>query len=121
MMTTRILLIDDEPRWINFAQNDLVEGRFDIVVAADLETAIEKLEENKYDLVIASSRRLDVLEIIKERFSDKKVIITTVQPSVKEALTSYRLGARGYFAKSFGQNDLLNHVEEIVQPKTNGS
>ena len=117
-MTIRILLIDDEPRWITFAQNDLNEDRFDIVVADNPATAIEELEEDQYDLVIASSRRLDILEIIKQRFADKKVIITTVQPSVKEALASYRLGAKGYFAKSFGPSDLLNRVEEIVRPST---
>ena len=110
----RILLIDDEPRWINFAQNDLLDNQIEIIVASDLEKAIERLEKNQYDLVIASSRRLDVLEIIKERFDDKKVVITTVQPSVKEALASYRLGARDYFAKSFGQNDLRKRVEPLI-------
>ena len=108
----RILIIDDEPYWIDFARGDL--ARFEIVIARDVETAVAELEKDQFDLVIASSRRLDVLEIIAERYSDKRVVVTTVQPTIQEALDAYRLGALRYFAKSFGQHDLVKHVGELV-------
>ncbi len=111
-MRTRILIIDDEPCWIEFAKNDL--NQFEIVVAPDKETAITELEANQFDLVIASSRRLDVLEIIAEKYADKRVVVTTVQPTTEEALAAYRLGAKRYFAKSFGDRDLVEHVEGII-------
>ena len=111
-MKTRILIIDDEPRWIDFAKNDL--SKFEIVVALDAETALAELEANLFDLVIASSRRLDALEIIAKRYSDKRVVVTTVQPTTHEALAAYRLGALRYFAKSFGRQDLLDRVREVI-------
>jgi len=111
-MKTRILIIDDEPRWIDFAKSDL--SKFEIVVAPDTETALAELETNQFDLVIASSRRLDVLEVIAEKYSDKHVVVTTVQPTTQEALAAYRLGAMRYFAKSFGRRDLFNRVEEVI-------
>ena len=113
-MMTRILIIDDEPRWINFAKSDL--GKFEIVVAPDTETALAELEADQFDLVIASSRRLDVLKVIAEKYSDKPVVVTTVQPTTQEALAAYRLGAMRYFAKSFGRQDLFDRVRLI---KTN--
>ena len=62
-MKGRILIIDDEPRWIDFAKSDL--SKFEIVVARDIETAIDELEADQFDLVIASSRRLDMLDTIR--------------------------------------------------------
>jgi len=115
-MKTRILIIDDEPRWIDFAKNDL--SKFEIIVAHDAEVALAELAADQFDLVIASSRRLDVLKVIAEKYSDKQVVVTTVQPTTQEALTAYRLGAMRYFAKSFGRRDLFNRVEEIIPSYT---
>lgn len=111
-MKARILIVDDEPRWIEFAKNDL--SRFEIVVAPDAQTALDELEKGEFDLIIASSRRLDVLELIARKYSSKRVIVTTVQPTTREALAAYRLGALRYFAKSFGRNDLFKHVQEVI-------
>jgi DNA-binding NarL/FixJ family response regulator len=71
-------------------------------------------------LIIASSRRLDVLKTIAEKYADKQVVVTTVRPTTQEALTAYRLGARRYFAKSFGPQDLFERVREVI-PSTTGS
>lgn len=112
-MKARILIIDDEPRWVNFAKNDL-SSKFEIVVAQDKKTALAELEADQFDLVIASSRRLDVLEIIRKKYSDKRVVVTTVQPTTQEALSAYRLGAIRYFPKSFSPRDLFNHIKELI-------
>ena len=111
-MKTRILIIDDEPRWIDFARSDL--GKFEVVTAPDTKTALTELEADQFDLVIASSRRLDALKVIARRYSDKRVVVTTVQPTTQEALAAYRLGAMRYFPKSFGHRDLFDRVEEVI-------
>ena len=108
----RILIIDSEPRWIEFAKRDL--GIFEIVVAKSEEEAIVELEGDQFDLVIASAASLDILKIISEKYSEKKVVVTTVQPSTQEALQAYRMGAVRYFPKSFSQQDLLNNIKEVL-------
>lgn len=112
-MSARILLIDDEPRWIDFAKSDL--SKFEIVVVPDTQTALAELEAGQFDLVIASSRRLDTLEAIARKYTDKRVLVTTVQPSTQEALVAYRLGAIRYFTKSFGRRDLFERVREAIR------
>src|SRR5512137_15694 len=107
-MKTRILIIDNEPRWLNFAKSDL--GKFEIVVARNVDSALAKLKRNRFDLVIASSNNLDVLREIAEKYADKRVVVTTIHPSTREALDVYRLGALRYFPKSFSPKDLFNHV-----------
>jgi DNA-binding NtrC family response regulator len=108
----RILIIDDEPHWLEFAKRDL--NKFEVVVASDTRTALAELVTNQFDLVIASSRRLDVLEVIVRRCSYTRVVVTTVQPTTREALAAYRVGAIRYFPKSFGRQDLFNHVRDVI-------
>jgi DNA-binding NtrC family response regulator len=114
---SRILIIDDEPRWIEFAKGAL-EG-FSIEVAPDLETALAKLEDNRYDLIIASSRRLHVLEVIARQYPDKRAVVTTVRPTTREAINASRLGALDYFAKSFLSGDVADKVDEVISKPTN--
>jgi DNA-binding response OmpR family regulator len=111
-MKARILIIDNEPRWLDFARNDL--GKFEIVVAPDSATALAELEADQFDLVIASSNNLDILKEISEKFADKRVVVTTIRPNTREALDAYRLGAMRYFPKSFSPKDLLNRVREVI-------
>jgi DNA-binding NtrC family response regulator len=115
-MKIRILIIDNEPRWIDFARTDL--GGFEIVVAPDTSTALKELEDDQFDLVIASSGYLNILEDISRRFSDKQVVVTTVKPNTQEALDAYRKGAKRYITKSFHEQDLLKNVRELVPPKS---
>ncbi len=117
-MKTRILIIDDEACWINFAKKDLDE--FEIVVAPNAKVALAELAADQFDLVIASSRRLDVLEVIAQKHADKRVVVTTMQPTTQEALTVYRLGAMRYFAKSFRPLDLWNHIKDLLAAPTKG-
>ena len=112
----RILIIDSEPRWIKFAKRDL--GVFEIVVAKTEEEAIAQLDEDKFDLVIASAASLEILKVISEKYSEKKSVMTTVQPTTQEALQAYRMGTIRYFPKSFSQQDQLNNVKEVLSRKS---
>jgi DNA-binding NtrC family response regulator len=112
MKKIRILIIDDEPRWIDFAKSDL--SNFDIVVIKNTKSALMKLKSKSFDLVIVSSRRLDTLELIKKKYADKPVLVTTVRPTTKEALSAYRLGASRYVTKSFRPQGLLEQVREVI-------
>lgn len=111
-MKVRILIIDNEPRWLKFVKSDL--NIFEIVVAPNTKKALAKLKRDKFDLVIASSKNLEILETISKKYSDKRVVVTTVQPTTREARDAYRLGAVRYFPKSFNPKDLLNHVKDVI-------
>ncbi len=115
-MSTRILIVDNEPRWINFVTSTL--DTYDIVVASDMMEALKELEDDHFELVIASSRCLDILEIIRERFADKQVIVTTIRPTTQEALEAFRKGAARYFTKTFNTQELLSHINDLILAPT---
>lgn len=113
-MPARILIVDDEPRWLNFAREDL-KVVFEVEVATNLEVALAKLEKSHYDLIIASSRRLDVLEAISQLYPKKPVVVATGQPTTHEAIKIYRLGAMDYFAKDFQPEVVSGKAREAIK------
>jgi DNA-binding NtrC family response regulator len=113
-MQARILIIDDEPKWMQFARDDL-GASFEVEVATDLETALAKLKETRYDLIIASSRRLHVLETIRAAFPEKRMVVATGQPTTREAINIYRLGVLDYFAKDFRREVVSQKIREAIQ------
>ncbi len=112
-MKTHILIIDDEPRWISFAKSDLATS-FEIIVVPDADAALAELEAGQFSLVIASSHWLDALKDIGQKYVGKPIVVTTVQPTNQEARSAYRLGARGYFAKSFNSDDLFDEISKVI-------
>jgi DNA-binding NtrC family response regulator len=113
-MPARILIIDDEPRWIEFARSDL--GKlFEVEVATDLETALDKLKRKHYDLIVTTSRRLEVLETISKEYPRKRVVVATGQPTTREAISMYRLGALDYFAKDFRSEVISEKINRAIQ------
>lgn len=111
-MSARILIIDDEPRWIEFTTK--LGNGFKIEVAQDLKTALSKLDRNAYDLVIASARCTDILTAINKRHPETRIAIATGQPTTREAITMYRLGVYDYFAKDFRQEVVSERIQEAV-------
>jgi DNA-binding NtrC family response regulator len=112
-MKQRILIVDDQPEWVEFAKDELREYKLE--VATSSEAALPKLEKERYDLIITNIRRLDVLQAIAEKYPDNHVVVMTISPSTQEAATAYRLGAMDYFPRSFRSQSVLVVVEEAMR------
>jgi DNA-binding NtrC family response regulator len=112
--THRLLIVDDDPRWIQFAEVDLGEA-FEVNVATGLENVLARLRQNHYDLIIVSSRRLDVVKLIHTQFPQKRVVVATGQETVGEAINAYRLGVYDYFAKDFRSEIISQKLDEAIQ------
>lgn len=112
-MKQRILIVDDQPEWLEFARDELREYKLE--VAKSSEAALQKLKKKRYDLVITNIRRLDVLQAIADKYPDNHVVVMTISPSTREAATAYRLGAMDYFPRSFRSQSVLAVVEEAMR------
>jgi len=118
-MTARVLIIDDEPRWVNFVRDNLgVE--YEVDIATSFEDALATLRKGGcYDLLIVSSRWLDILEAIAKEYPDKRVVVATGQPTTGEAITVYRFGILDYFAKDFRFDVVSEKIQEAIKkPRT---
>ena len=112
-----ILLVDDDASLRRVLEFQLVEAGFQVVTAADGETALEIFEKAQIDCVITDLRMpkmsgLDLLAKIKTRNQEIPVIVITAFGDVETAVAAMRQGAFDFITKPFNRDAILLTLEK---------
>lgn len=102
----RILVVDDEASIRDVLAKTLALADYDVEVAPDGRTALERLRVQPYDLLIADLKMpgMDGLSVIREakRYrAELPVIIITGYSTESAAIEAVNLGVSGYLTKPF--------------------
>jgi excisionase family DNA binding protein len=102
----RILVVDDEASIRDLLAKTLALAEYDVDVAADGRSALERMRLYPYDLLIADLRMpgMDGLTVIREakRYkADLPVLIITGYSTESSAIEAVNLGVAGYLTKPF--------------------
>ena len=103
---TRVLVVDDEASIRDLLSKTLALAEYDVDVAADGRSALERLRLYSYDLLIADLKMpgVDGLTVIREAKrlkADLPVIIITGFSTEASAIEAVNLGVAGYLTKPF--------------------
>ena len=117
----KILLIDDH-KLIKIGIKVLLEDDEKISVIDDCASKtefLEKIKDNIYNLFICDislpdGSGYDILEIIKEKKLDAKVIILSMHEDKSYIKNAFRLGASGYVTKSTAHEEILQAIEKVI-------
>ena len=117
----KILLIDDH-KLIKIGIKVLLEDDEKISVIDDCSSKtefLEKIKDNIYNLFICDislpdGSGYDILEIIKEKKLDAKVIILSMHEDKSYIKKAFRLGASGYVTKSTAHEEILQAIEKVI-------
>ena len=115
----RLLVVDDEPGMRSFLAWRLRARGLEVQLARDGQEALEQLERQPFDLVIAdvTMPRLDglaLLEAIKLRHPTTEVILMTGFSTVEMAVNAMQLGAFNFLLKPFRLIVLLKAVDQAL-------
>jgi len=102
----RVLVVDDEASIRDLLAKTLTLAEYDVDVAPDGRSALERMRMNPYDLLIADLKMpgMDGLAVIREakRYkADLAVIIITGFSTESSAIDAVNLGVAGYLTKPF--------------------
>jgi len=102
----RVLVVDDEASIRDLLAKTLALAEYDVDVASDGRSALERMRMYPYDLLIADLKMpgMDGLAVIREakRYkADLPVIIITGFSSESSAIDAVNLGVAGYLTKPF--------------------
>ena len=102
----RILVVDDEASIRDLLSKTLALAEYDVDVAPDGRSALERMRMYPYDLLIADLKMpgMDGLTVIREakRYkADLPVIIITGFSTESSAIEAVNLGVAGYLTKPF--------------------
>lgn len=117
-----LLLVDDEETFLHSTAELLRQAGYTCDEAVDAEEAIEKLQENDYDLVIADIKmpgnaNLELVQQLADQSPSLPVILVTGYPSMETAVDAVNLDAYAYFVKPMDFDELMEHVDEAVERK----
>src|SRR5690348_8335915 len=110
-MIDKILLADDEPLMLRFMEETLRRHGKEIAAVEDGAAAIEKLEQEPFDLIISDIKMpqkggLEVLRAAKALHPQCLVILATAYGSIEAAVEAMRSGAFYYLIKPFSPEAL---------------
>ncbi|MBU3105706.1 response regulator [Clostridium gasigenes] len=119
-MKKRILIVDDEKN-IRIALKQCFKGEnYKVEMANDGKEAIEKLKNDRYDLILMdyqmpNKNGLEVLEDIRKNNIETRVIIMTAYGTVDIAVDSMKLGAVDFISKPFTIAKVKDVVRESIK------
>lgn len=108
----RVLVVDDEESIRELLAKMLAMAEYDVETAPDGRVGIERLRQQKYDLLISDLKmpNVDGLALIREArhlAASMPVLIITGYSSEQSAIEAVNLGVTGYLTKPFRAPQVL--------------
>jgi DNA-binding response OmpR family regulator len=118
MRSTKILVVDDEPKIRRIVTSYLIDEGYDVAEAHDGESAL-LVADSDLDLVILDIGLpgidgIDVLRELRSR-SDVPVILVTARAEETDRLIGLSVGADDYVTKPFSPRELVLRVKAILR------
>jgi two-component system alkaline phosphatase synthesis response regulator PhoP len=119
-MTSRILLVEDEPSLVVALSDLLADAGYDVETATDGDLGLTKATSGSFDLVILDvmlprKSGFDVCRELRQAGADLAVLMLTAKTEVTDRVTGLKSGADDYLAKPFYPSELLARVEAMLR------
>jgi len=118
-MSKRILIVDDEPRYLRLLEANLRTEGYEVATAQDGVQAIEVFSSQPIDLVLLDIMmpRLDGFEACQRirEFSNVPIIMLTAKGEEQDRVRGLDLGADDYLVKPFSATELLARVRAVLR------
>jgi two-component system KDP operon response regulator KdpE len=116
---SRILVVDDEPQLCRALRSTLSALGFVVADAASGEAALERVREEKFDLILLDINLpgfngLETCRAIRAR-SDVSILMLTVRDRSEDKIEALDAGADGYVTKPFDVNELLARIRAALR------
>jgi len=118
-MAKRILIVDDEPRYLRLLEANLRTEGYEVTTAQDGMQALDVFSAQPIDLVLLDVMmpRLDgfgTTQRLRE-FSNVPIVILTARGEEQDRVRGLDLGADDYLVKPFSATELLARVRAVLR------
>ncbi len=120
-MSTRILVIDDEPQIRKFMRISLAANGYEVIEAENAAQGIEAANSQQPDLLILDLGLPDldgqeVISAVRER-SDVPIVVLSVRAGELDKVEALDRGANDYIVKPFGVAELMARVRAVLRQR----
>lgn len=122
MPKIKILLVDDEEKFVQTLSERMQMREVGSDIALDGEQALKQLEDKKPDVMVLDLKMpgmdgMEVLRRVKNAYPDVQVIMLTGHGTEKDEEEARKLGAFEYLQKPVEIDVLMKHVKRAYQSK----
>jgi len=115
-----VLIVEDEPEMAQLLAKGLREEQFEISLARDGRTALEKSEQTDFDVILLDvmlpqMNGLEVARRLRHREQDTPVLMLTARDAVPDIINGLNAGADDYLTKPFSFLELLARIRALVR------
>jgi DNA-binding response OmpR family regulator len=114
----RILIVEDEARLARHISSALIEAGHDPAIVQDGETAIGRVQEITFDLILLDVMLpgmdgFEVLQSLREAGTRARVLMLTARGELNDRVTGLQMGADDYLSKPFAMQELVARVRAL--------
>ena len=118
-MSKRVLVVDDEKLIVKGIRFSLEQDGMEVECAYDGEEALEKVKENKYDIILLDLMLpkisgLEVCQQIRE-FSQMPIVMLTAKGEDMDKILGLEYGADDYITKPFNILEVKARIKAIMR------
>jgi len=115
-MKPKILLLDDEESLIKWLSYALQERNYIVFATTEPKTALQKIKEEKFDIIISDIRMpqmdgFQFLRKVREIYPTLPVIFITAYGSMESVIIALRDKASDYILKPFGIDEIILRIK----------
>jgi two-component system, OmpR family, alkaline phosphatase synthesis response regulator PhoP len=119
-MSSRILLVEDEPGLVMTLTDLLVHEGFEVDTAGDGEVGLAKASARQFDVIILDvmlpkKTGFDVCRELRQKGVDSAILMLTAKTQVVDRVVGLKLGADDYLPKPFDPVELLARVDALLR------
>ena len=118
-MSRTILVVDDEPRFVELARDYLEHAGFRVITANDGRGALDVARHDRPDLIVLDLGLpgLDGLDVTRELRRDGSIpiVMVTARDDELDKLLGLELGADDYLTKPFSPRELVARVKAVLR------
>lgn len=117
MKQFRILVVDDEPRILNFLTSKLRASGYEVITAGNGIEALEQAQAQEPDLIVLDvvMPKMDGFQTLRElrTFSAVPVIFLSAKGTDVDRIKGLGLGADDYLSKPFSPDELVARIDAV--------
>ena len=118
-MTARILVADDEPRYVRLMEANLTSENYQVLNASNGQDAVDLVAQEHPDLVLLDVMMpllngFEACARIRE-FSNVPIIMVTAKGDEQDRVKGLDVGADDYIVKPYSATELLARVRAVLR------
>ena len=119
-MTTRILLVEDEPGVVLVVSDLLKSEGHSVETARDGQAGLRRVNDESFDLLILDVMLpglggFELCHAVREQGFDGAILMLTAKDQIRDRVHGLRIGADDYLVKPFDPDELVARVSALLR------